>query len=160
MINRSELENYLNVADQETIDRCLLVDHDGGKLSIHIIELFERFYKIKLPRLYKLFISQHNGAYLRNSEFPQGGIRFSEFGDIIPFLDSIILGNTTKEYDTYPEWHIPFGDDGGEGEIFFDYSDDHNSDNPQIVMIAEGTETFIANSFEEFIDMLYEYKDE
>jgi hypothetical protein len=68
---------------------------------------------------------------------------------------------------------VVFGYDGGGDMIAFDYSDNPTGDNPKIIFLyhddRDGDKTefvygyykteFIANSFEEFIDMLYEFKD-
>ena len=153
-----ELNEYLAIADQEFLDKNIKIDHDEGKLSIHIVRMFENFYNVKLPRLYVRFITQHNGAYIENDSFDYGdttsSIRFDEFGKMIGFLESIKY-DKEHDYDTYPDWHIPFGDDGGEGTLFFNYSQDNNTDDPPITMIAEGDEEIVANNFEEFIKKLY-----
>ncbi len=161
-MDNNELNNYLAIADQEFLDKNIKIDCDKGKLSLNIVKMFERYYNLKLPRLYVRFITQHNGAYIENDHFNYaetvGSIRFNEFGSIIGLMESIKHG---KEYgyDTYPDWHIPFGDDGGEGMLFFSYEHDQVTDNPKVVIIAEGEKKLVAESFEEFINMLHEPED-
>jgi len=152
-----ELDNYLAVADNDFLIKNIKIDRDGGKLSLSIIRLFERYYNIKLPRLYVRFMTQHNGATIENNIFKYGdytdSVCFSEFGNVISLMESIRY-DREHGYDTYPDLFIPFADDGGEGILFFDYSKDPNIIEPRIVMISEGNKEFIANSFEDFIRSL------
>ena len=161
-MNDNELNNYLAIADQAFIDKNIKIDYDEGKLSLHIVKMFEKNYNVKLPRIYVRFITQHNGAYIENDHFNYNGtessIRFDEFGSIIGLLESIKY-DKEHGYDTYPDLHIPFGDDGGEGVLFFSYEHDHTTDNPKVVIIAEGEKELVAESFEEFINMLHDPED-
>ena len=59
---------------------------------------------------------------------------------------------------------IPFGENGGGDYICFDYRNDKTTDNPPIViwnhdMGLKHRVVFIANNFEEFINMLHEPED-
>lgn len=157
MTINSELNEYLAIADNDFLAHNIKIDREGNKLSIDIIRLFERYYNIKLPRLYTRFICQHNGATIENYVFKYGNCTdsfcFTEFGKIISLMESIRYDNE-HGYDTYPSLYVPFGDDGGEGVLFFDYSKKSNTDEPKVVMISEGEEEFIASSFEDFIKSL------
>ena len=77
------------------------------------------------------------------------------------------------KYDEDPDWDdkykfedglIPFGENGSGDMICFDYRKDRTTDNPPIViwnhdMGLEHRVVFIANNFEEFINMLHEPED-
>ena len=59
---------------------------------------------------------------------------------------------------------IPFGENGGGDMICFDYRNDKTTDNPPIViwnhdMGLKHRVVFIANNFDEFINMLHEPED-
>ena len=59
---------------------------------------------------------------------------------------------------------IPFGDNGGGDMICFDYRHDKTTNNPPIViwnhdMGFDHRVVFVANNFEEFINMLHEPED-
>ena len=157
MTDNSELNDYLAIADSNFLSKNIKIDRNGDKLSLSIIRLFEQYYNVKLPRLYVRFMSQHNGATIENNVFKYGdhtdSIYFSEFGDMISLMESIRYDNE-HGYDTYPDLYIPFADDGGEGILFFDYSKEPNTTEPRIVMISEGNEEFVANSFEDFVKSL------
>jgi hypothetical protein len=152
----NELNTYLAIGDQLFIDKKIRVAEDKGTISGNVIRLFEKFFNVKLPRLYTRFIVQHNGADIENCYFDygntKGSIRFTEFGKVIDYTEYIKYSDD-KEF--YPGNLVPFGDDGGEGVIFFSYDTDCPDDNPKIVLIAEGEKEDVANSFEDFINLLY-----
>ena len=43
-MNNNELNNYLAIADQEFLDKNIKIDRDEGKISIHIVGMFEKVY--------------------------------------------------------------------------------------------------------------------
>jgi hypothetical protein len=175
----NELEGYLRISEKLFLDSKLKIYRDEGVLSVYVIHLFEKFYKIKLPRLYIMLIVQHNGARLDNSYFDyndpnykdgkgSNSIAFEKFENIDCSIDTIKSGEET-DWDIkyrFEDGLIPFGDNGGGDLICFDYRKNRDTDNPPIViwnhdMGLEHRVVFIANSFEEFVDMLHEsIKDE
>lgn len=156
-MNNVELNNYLAIGDSNFLKQRIKIDSDKGKLSTDIVRLFERYYNVRLPRLYVRFITKHNGARLENNIFRCGDFSdscyFMEFGDIISLMESIRYDNEYG-YDTYKDGYIPFAEDGGEGILFFDYNKCKDKTEPRVVMISEGEEEFIAESFEEFVKLL------
>ena len=44
IMNNNELNNYLAIADQEFLDKNIKIDRDEGKISIHIVGMFEKVY--------------------------------------------------------------------------------------------------------------------
>ena len=68
--------------------------------------------------------------------------------------------NPWKFLSFFSKWLIPFGDNGGGDLICFDYRSDHTTNNPPIAIWNHYLEfkhrtVFIANNFEEFINMLH-----
>lgn len=150
---------------------------DDGNVSIDVIKDIESIYSTKLPTNYVKFITQHNGAYLKadvfNYEDPNRN--GSQNSDGITFIDAKKIKHHIEilQYDEEPDWDIkyrfedgliPFGDNGGGDLIGFDYRPDQTTDNPPIViwnhdMGFDHRVVFIANNFEEFINMLHEPED-
>ena len=152
---------------------------DEGKISETFIKQIEKKYNISLPVSYSSFIIEHNGAclfarifdyqdpnigvYKRNSS----SIAFESVEDILFHIENIKAGEEPDWDDMYKfeDGLIPFGDNGGGDMICFDYRKDRSTDNPPIViwnhdMGLEHRVVFIANNFEEFINMLHKCEDE
>jgi hypothetical protein len=149
---------------------------DYGEISVDYIKSLERDMNIKLPEKYVQFIIKYNGAHLNTDAFDyndpnistrknRGSIAFEKAETIRSTIDLIQSGEE-------PDWPtnyrfenglIPFGDNGGGDLICFDYRNDRTTDNPHIVIwYHEGPDynpVFIANNFEEFINMLHEPED-
>jgi hypothetical protein len=155
----------------------LNVDSDQGEISKCALESVEKRFNIMLPEEYISFITKHNAAYLKTDVF--------DFID--PNLcgrkssDSFFFANAEKicykigllQADNH-EWPleyqfedglIPFGDNGGGDKICFDYRNNKITSDPQVVlwmhdMGFEHRVVFLANNFEEFINMLHEPKED
>ena len=151
---------------------------DYGEIPLEIIKKIEDRFKIELPIVYTNFITRHNGAYLENDTFDysdqnyldgrgSNSIAFIRAEKIQQYIDDIQSGEE-PDWDIkyrFEDGLIPFGDNGGGDLICFDYRNNRDTDNPPIViwnhdMGLEHRVVFIANSFEEFINMLHEPKDE
>ncbi|MDR1488613.1 MAG: SMI1/KNR4 family protein [Holosporales bacterium] len=77
-------------------------------------------------------------------------------------MDGLLRQNDSEDdYIYFEERLIPFGDTGGGDFICFDYRN-HDGDNPPIILwthdVYDNSKriSFIANNFEEFINMLHE----
>jgi hypothetical protein len=137
----------------------------------------EKIQNVILPKLYVDFISKHNGARLEIDEFDYDdpNIKTGNNSNSIAFekIETIQKSIELLKYDEEPDLDIkyrfedgliPFGDNGGGDMICFDYRNDRTTDNPPIViwnhdMGFEHRVVFIANNFEEFINMLHEPED-
>ena len=149
----------------------VLVDY--GTIEMELVEKVEKLNGIKLPNEYKQFIIRHNGASLIIHSFDfydenigdesSDAITFIEVQEITMFMDGL-LRESMDDPDYFPEKLIPFGDTGGGDFICFDYRD-YNGSNPPIIIwnhdVYENSKriSFIANNFEEFINMLHEYRE-
>ena len=161
MINNTGTENILT---------------DYGKGNFRHIKQIEDSYFIKLPKRYVEFILAHNGATLVNDVFDfddpnypiknKSSIGFSKIEKIIDHISNIKSGEEPDwpiEY-RFEDGLIPFGDNGGGDMICFDYRHDKTTNNPPIVIWNhdlgfDHRVVFVANNFEEFINMLHEPED-
>ena len=150
---------------------------DYGKGDLNFITDIEDNYCIKLPNTYIEFILAHNGATLVNDIFDYDDPNYKDErnADALAFMkvENIQHNIETVKSGEEPDWPIeyrfeegliPFGDNGGGDMICFDYRNDKTTDNPPIViwnhdMGLKHRVVFIANNFEEFINMLHESED-
>lgn len=137
------------------------------------ISIVENKIGVKLPLHYLNLMMQHNGGMVTYSNFTYFDKykKSEEIGSIGCMLhlkwneypyDSI-LGLCLNPPEFFPRDLVPFADDGGGNLTCFDYR--RTKKNPPIVFWVhddpEGEDLhFIANNFEEFINMLYESNDE
>lgn len=149
---------------------------DDGYISKDVIFSLEKYYKITLPAIYVDFIISHNGARLNADVFDYFDYNINaENSASIAFINAENIQHrvenikSDREYDfdikyKFEDGLIPFGDNGGGDLICFDYRKNQITDNPPIViwnhdMGLKHRVVFIANNFEEFINMLHEPKD-
>lgn len=150
---------------------------DYGAININVITVIEKTHKVYLPKMYVSFIAQHNGARILSRTFDYADPNSSDGrnADAIAFDRVETIQNTIEAIKSGedPDWDIkyrfedgliPFGDNGGGDMICFDYRNDRTTNNPPIViwnhdMGLEHRVVFIANNFEEFINMLHEPDD-
>ena len=153
------------------------IRRDFGKASINEIQRIETIKNIVLPTLYKDFISIHNEASLHRDVFDyndpnRGGSQNSDgisFENVEEILENIDLLQYGEESDwdikyRFEDGLIPFGENGGGDMICFDYRKNKDTDNPPIViwnhdMGLENRVVFIADNFEEFVNILHEPED-
>lgn len=148
--------------------------YDYGMIDEKVIETFEKKIQYKLPLEYKKLLVKHNGlTAVQNiftfinfkNELDESSISFLGFGEW-PVLD---LMEDYQNFDIYGyDGIVVFGVNGAGDYICFDYRKDSTSLEPEIVFMNhdqyvkdENGEpkmaiSKIANSFEEFIDMLHE----
>jgi hypothetical protein len=148
---------------------------DYGELSIDVKGL-GKCMGVKLPEKYVRFITKHNGARLNARIFDyidsainrpsSNSIAFSNVLKITDDIFSLKKQNEPDEsYHYFEDKLVPFGDNGGGDFICFDYRK-HDGDNPPIIIWAHDVRdnskriSFVANDFEEFINMLHEPEDE
>lgn len=156
---------------------------DEGEISLDIVRDIESKHGIKFPHVYREFIMQHNGARLDIDSFDfydqvrgvpnSEGLAFMKVENIQETIDDLLDQSTDdpkcedifKFYKYFDEKLIPFGDTGGGDMICFDYRN-HDQDNPPIVLWCHDNYdenwnriSFIANTFEEFINMLHKFED-
>jgi cell wall assembly regulator SMI1 len=151
---------------------------DYGEVSAEEIKKFEKELNISLPSSYVDFVTKHNGASLNASDFDytdpnrggeknSDGIAFVRFEEIMHNIELQKRANKQAEGRIeymFEDGLVPFGDNGGGDDICFDYRNDRATNNPPIViwnhdMGLEHRVVFIANNFEEFVNMLYEPED-
>lgn len=158
------------------------VYRDEGSVGFDKILNFEKQYSIKFPSIYSNFIIKHNGARLDVDSFDFydnvhkrkscESIAFIKFENISETICDLLEQTTNdindpdvfKWYKYFEPRVIPFGDTGGGDFICFDY---RQRDDPEIILWCHDyyDETwnrisFIANNFEEFINMLHKCEDE
>ena len=150
---------------------------DYGKGHLDFIVNVENCFHVKLPDAYIKFILAHNGASLVNDVFDYDDPNYKDGrnADALAFMkvEAIQLRIDTVKSGEEPDWPIeyrfedgliPFGDNGGGDMICFDYRHDKTTNNPPIViwnhdMGFDHRVVFVANNFEEFINMLHEPED-
>lgn len=168
------------------IMRNLIIYRDKGSIDMDIINAFEDKIGFCLPKSYKEIISEHDGLRLVENGFDFVNIygenderdlnflsflpmdtEYSPTGYYIPIEDFQV-----SKWDYGIKGLVSFGDCANGDIICFDYRDDPKGCNPKVVLVyhddyitqEDGTiqmvVNFVANSFEEFMNMLYEYKDE
>ena len=158
------------------------IRYDDGKIDEWYIEEFEKKYNICLPKTYKELMLEHNGVRFEEDNFDFINSRGQEDGREFLF-DSFGEKEKGKEliYDdqhvSNPDYYgvpglIGFGSTAEGDTVCFDYRDNPKTCEPKVVLLVhdeyddmpDGTSHMhiepIANSFDEFLDMLYEFKDE
>jgi hypothetical protein len=154
------------------------ISSDYGEASFDTVNRIGTVFGIRLPISYADFIIKHNGAYLKADIFDyvdpnridkknSDGITFVRIENIENIIFDIQSGEE-PDWDIkyrFEDGLIPFGDNGGGDLICFDYRKNRDTDNPPIViwnhdMGLEHRVVFIANNFEEFINMLREPSDD
>lgn len=150
---------------------------DYGSIEVSIITDFAKEYRVTFPPSYIELLSKHNGVHFVQNDFDfydidgslqEAEIGFCCFGDVGG--DSI---ENSQDHDVYGyENIIVFGFHGNGDYICFDYRQDPKTDNPPVVLMhhdeyiedEQGQYKMaiakIADSFDEFIDMLYRYVEE
>ncbi|MDO4894457.1 SMI1/KNR4 family protein [Moraxella sp.] len=150
---------------------------DNGQADIQLIRDFEKEYNITLPNSYVELISKHNGLRLYNNRFDfinldglisSTDIYFLSFGD--DFSENMADFQWCGDSYSY-ENLVLFGVTAYGDSICFDYRPDLSTNNPPVRLMRH-EDTFInqygqdknivfpiANSFDEFLDMLYEEVD-
>ncbi len=151
---------------------------DEGEVDIKIIEEYEKLIGYSFPKEYKSLLSKHNGLWPERESFlyydevykteVENGIYFYAFDhkDLTLYCDSIMGENLFDDGDI-PEHLVIFGETGNGDMICFDYREDIKSDNPKIVLLHHDAAyddgsliiSFLSNSFEEFMDSLFEDED-
>ena len=149
---------------------------DSGSVSKEFITNIESKWKITLPLNYVNFAVKHNEATLIARIFDyfdpnidnenSNALHFSNIKEILLTINNLQSGEEPDwpiEY-RFEDGLIPFGENGGGDYICFDYRNDKTTDNPPIViwnhdMGLKHRVVFIANNFEEFINMLHEPED-
>jgi hypothetical protein len=130
------------------------------------LESLEKKLSFQLPKSYKNLMLVQNGGYIKKDEFAyENGYLHQKRNGIIGIFFSI--GNNSDETlerylsdppEFFPKGLIPFC--GDSSLICFDYRDGFEKE-PNIVIWCPGDPEnkdvhFVANSFEEFINMLHE----
>ena len=155
--------------------RKLTVYRDEGSIDMEMIEAFEKEIGYCLPVSYKQLISRHNELRIEEDTFDfinvykdndERDIYFFGYGDV----ESEHIKN--QQYVSDPMEYgqkglVAFGGCANGDIVCFDYRNDPKTCEPKIVLVyhddyiehEDGTSTrvvnHIANSFDEFLDMLY-----
>jgi hypothetical protein len=150
---------------------------DCGEIPVDVAINLEYIQNIKLPKMYTQFIIKHNGADLKADVFdyidPNIGNKQNSNGIAFVKIETIRHRIENIQSGEEPDWDIkyrfedgliPFGDNGGGDLICFDYRKNRDTNDPPIViwnhdMGLEHRVVFIANNFEDFINMLHEPED-
>lgn len=136
---------------------------DTTNITNEAISYVEERYQIKLPQSYSSFLRKQNGGYTNELVVPGYEDHF-----VINFLSGI-QGNkddTLEESDYYiKEWNLPknillFSGDG-HWWLVFDYRKINKNNEPKIsyIDLEMNKDEVIANSFDEFLNILIKTKD-
>ena len=137
-------------------------------LKEHDITEVEHEFGVFLPKQYKQLIHIRNGGSVVRRCFKYFDYYKNELMigsvDTLPLIDDEDSVVKTLMYlpEFFPKGLVPFADDGGGDLTCFDYR--KCKENPPIVFWVcgdpEGEDVhFVASSFEEFLNMLYEPED-
>lgn len=156
------------------------VIEDNGFVNLDLINIDEKKLSITFPESYKKFIKQHNAAYPENCYFnywndylkEEGMKSFSFYGfeyqqGFVSESESLI---DSQDFDVYGYDHvIAFGSTPEGDYICFDYRHDPSTPEPKIAIMAHDLYykninkmiiSHVADSFDEFCTLLYDYSDE
>jgi hypothetical protein len=158
----------------------IIFESKYGKGDIYLIQKQEEKIGFKFPQSYINLILQYDGCEIQNH------VRIFDFdSNFIGRIDSYKLSyfyafnnnaNSWQKIDycwqkiiefdedePFPKNVIPFASNAVREKICFDYRHDPKTDNPKIVVWHAEEESgssselsFVATSFDEFLDMLYE----
>lgn len=144
-------------------------DYEGGT-TVEDIERIERYFKIKLPEDYVKCALKYNGGTPDAFNIFDINGDSGSFQNLIDIRENSPHGDIIESYENIKDRLIgkivPFGKESCGNLICFDYR--NSTENPSVVFWdheraflnpAEGL-TFICNTFSEFLDLLYEYKEE
>lgn len=148
------------------------------------INAFEKKYKICFPETYKELMRKHNGANFKedyfnfinlNGEYDIRSFGFDAFGENVkengPSIEYYNKNLQDQIYYGVPGL-IGFGSTAEGDTVCFDYREDAKSCDPKVVVLVhdeydeepDGTIHMhiepIASSFDDFLEILYEYVDE
>lgn len=155
----------------------LTVFYDYGEVDKWYIEDFEKRYGYTLPNTYKKLMLKYNGASFYESTFALDEEKFwtwsfifDAFGekeDVVSHIEETQLSVQNPDYYGIPGL-ICIASTGEGDLVCFDYRDDLKGNNPKVVVMIHdeydkhddesltNKVTFIANSFDDFLNMLYE----
>ena len=160
----------------------LHIFQDWGFIDEWYINDFEQKYNICLPKIYKELLLKHNGASLNENYFDftnkdgeedMRSFLFKAFGEEERGKELIDNAQFVSKKDYYGVPNLIGIASTAEGDtLCFDYRDNPKTCEPKVVLLvhdeyetdADGTEHMkvepIADNFDEFLDMLYEYQDD
>ncbi|MDP8034273.1 SMI1/KNR4 family protein [Pasteurella atlantica] len=154
----------------------LNIYRDKGTIDICVINCFGRKLGYDFPEYFKEIVSHHDGLRLKNNYFDFTNI-YGEADErdlnFLSFKEDEIENIFDEQYVSDPEYAgiphlVAFGVCANGDYICFDYRDDPKGNNPKVVLMyhddhienEDGTDSmvvnFVANSFDEFMEMLYE----
>jgi len=147
-----------------------------------LINKFEKLHVVNLPKSYKKFKKLFNNVSInqnyfdfinKNKKEDSRSIYFFNFGEENEVSESI---NEEQEHLNDPIYYgvpglVSFASTAEGDTMCFDYREDKKTCEPKIILLVHdeyektnGVDHMkiehIANSFDEFLDMLYEFKDE
>lgn len=162
--------------------RSFRIRYDEGKADIWYIKEFEKKYNICFPKTYKELMLEHNGVRFEEDNFDFINKRGQEDGREFLFKS---FGEKKRgkeliedaQFVSKPDYYgvpglIGIGSTAEGDTLCFDYRDNPKTCEPKVVLLVHdeyeedknGNSHMliepIANSFNEFLDMLYEFKDE
>lgn len=154
----------------------LLILTHHGEINIYLLDEFEKDVGYTLPKTYKSLSLKYNGAMFIKSWFNlidkdgdecERNFVFHEFNYEKSGIYQFQIGVSDPLYDGIPGMLAIAGT--GEGDaVCFDYRDNLKGSNPKVVLMIhdefieheDGSSTSvvcnISNSFDEFLDILYE----
>ena len=158
--------------------RHLTVFRDYGDIDKWYIEDFEKRFGYILPDTYKELMLKHNGVRFEEDNFALDEERFWTWNFLFDafgekeltkgdHIDEAQIGVSHPDYYGIPG--LVCIASTGEGDLVcFDYRDELKGNNPKVVVMIHdeydkhedgsitNKVTFVANTFDDFLDMLYE----
>ncbi len=154
----------------------LEIYRDNGSIPEELFDTVEKQINYSFPESYKKVVIKHDGLRLENNIFDFTNI-YGEADDrginFLSFNSSNVENIIAEQHISDPEYAgiphlVAFGIAGNGDYICFDYRDNPKGNNPKVVLMYhddhiendDGTLSmvvnFVANDFEEFMDMLHE----
>ena len=162
--------------ENSKIFKHLHIYRDCEKVNFDEINKFENTFNVCLPKTYKEFILKFGGGRFNEENFDfinKDGILDSRDAVLFCFKD-ITKENLHLQDPSYygVKGLIGFASTAEGDTVCFDYRDNPKTCEPKIALLvhdeyetdSDGYEhmkvEYIANSFDEFLDMLYEFNDD
>jgi hypothetical protein len=161
--------------------------YSSGSVGLEIINGVEKRLKLRFSKKYVEHICQNGHSGLTRDTFDfkniyeanyiwsytiKNGIDTRDFGfySYKPTLHYLTQIENSQNFDIYGhEYLVAFGNTANGDYVCFDYRHDPNTDEPKVVLMFHDAYDDVTNkmlicpvaeSFEAFMDSLYEYKDE
>lgn len=129
----------------------------GNRVEVVILEKLEAELGLVFPESYRNMILEHNGARVKPNAY--------RISNRVESINNFFDINKTYEFfnELLPSKLVPIGRDAGDNLICLDFRQEDSTPvlfwDYEIAEISSGALSFVADSFEEFLDMLFEFEE-